>query len=46
MKIPRGVVKDVLIHIDKYYYYVDFIVIDTRHVQDPKKHALVILSRC
>ena len=44
MKIPRGIIEDVLIKIDKFYYLVDFIVIDTQRVQDPKKHTPVILS--
>ncbi|KAH9800793.1 hypothetical protein KPL71_000796 [Citrus sinensis] len=45
MKIPRGIIEDVLIQIDKFYYPVDFIVIDTQHVRDPKKHTPVILGR-
>ncbi|KAH9723597.1 hypothetical protein KPL70_007175 [Citrus sinensis] len=45
MKIPRGIIEDVLIQIDKFYYPVDFIVIDTQHVHDPKKHTPVILGR-
>ena len=45
IKIPRGIIEDVLIHIDKLYYPIDFIVINTLHVQDPKKHTLVILGR-
>ena len=45
MKIPHGIIEDVLIQIDKFYYHIDFIVIDTHHVQDPKKHTLIILGR-
>lgn len=45
MKIPRGIVEDVLIQIDKFYYPVDFIVIDTQHVHDPKKHTPIIIGR-
>ena len=45
MKIPRGIIEDVLIQIDKFFYPVDFIVIDTQHVRDPKKHTPVILGR-
>ena len=45
MKIPRGIIEDVLIQIDKFYYPVDFIGIDTQHVQDPKKYTSVILDR-
>ena len=29
MKIFRGIIKDVLIQIDKFYYPIDFIIIDT-----------------
>ncbi|KAH9801696.1 hypothetical protein KPL71_001121 [Citrus sinensis] len=45
MKIPRSIIEDVFIQIDKFYYHVDFIVIDTQHVHDPKKHTPVILGR-
>ena len=45
MKIPCGIIEDVLILIEKFYYHVDFIVIDTQHVQDPKKHTPIILGR-
>ena len=29
IKIPKGTVKDVLIQVDKFYYPVDFVVLDT-----------------
>ena len=45
MKIPRGIIEDVLIQIDKFYHPVDFIVVDTQHVQNLKKHTPVILGR-
>jgi hypothetical protein len=32
VKIPRGIVKDVLIKVDKFYFLVDFIVLDTEPV--------------
>ena len=32
MKIPRGIVKDVLVQVDKFYFPVDFFVLDTQHV--------------
>lgn len=28
MKIPRGIVEDVLIHVDKFFYHGDFITLD------------------
>ena len=36
IKIPRGIVEDVLIQVDKFYFPVDFIVIDTQPIQDSK----------
>ena len=32
MKIPRGIVKDVLVQVDKFYFSVDFFVLDTQPV--------------
>ena len=32
VKIPQGIVKDVLIKVDKFYFPVDFIVLDTESV--------------
>ena len=29
IKIPKGIVEDVLIQVDKFYYPVDFVVLDT-----------------
>ena len=34
MKRPRGIIEDVLIKVDKFYYPMDFIVIDTEPVYD------------
>jgi DNA-directed RNA polymerase beta subunit len=31
--VPRGIVKDVLIQVDKFIYLVDFFVLDTQHVE-------------
>ena len=31
-KIPRGIVKDVLVQVDKFYFPVDFVVLDTQPV--------------
>ncbi|KAH9671232.1 hypothetical protein KPL70_017283 [Citrus sinensis] len=44
-KIPRGIVEDVLIQVDKFYFPVDFIVIDTQPIQDSRKHIPFILGR-
>jgi hypothetical protein len=33
VRVPRGIVEDVLIQVDKFYFPVDFIVLDTEPVQ-------------
>jgi hypothetical protein len=33
VKVPRGIVEDVLVKVDKFIYLVDFIVLDTQHVE-------------
>ncbi|RVW41463.1 Retrovirus-related Pol polyprotein from transposon 17.6 [Vitis vinifera] len=38
MKIPRGMIEDVLVQVDKFYYPVDFVVLDT----DPLSNELII----
>ena len=45
VKVPRGIVEDVLIKVDKFYFPVDFIVLDTDPVQNPGSQILVILGR-
>ncbi|XP_026399773.1 uncharacterized protein LOC113295658 [Papaver somniferum] len=45
VKVPRGVVENVLIQIDKFYYPVDFIVLDTQPVANASKEIHVILGR-
>ena len=30
VKIPKGIVEDVLVKVDKFYYLVDFVVLDTK----------------
>ena len=32
VKIPRGIVNDVLVQVDKFYFPVDFVVLDTQPV--------------
>ncbi|KAK9187542.1 hypothetical protein WN944_018939 [Citrus x changshan-huyou] len=44
-KIPRSIVEDVLIQVDKFYFPVDFIVIDTQPIQDLRKHIPIIIGR-
>ncbi len=45
IKIPRGVVEDVLVQIDKFYFSVDFIVLDTQPVMNCTTPIPVILGR-
>ena len=45
MKIPRSIVEDVLILVDKFYFSVDSIVSDTQLAQDSKKHIPIILGQ-
>jgi len=33
VKVPRGIVEDVLVQVDKFIYHVDFIVLDTQPVE-------------
>jgi hypothetical protein len=44
VKVPRGIVEDVLIKVDKFYFPVDFIVLDTKPVQVIRSEILVILG--
>ena len=32
VKIPRGIVKDVLVQVEKFYFLFDFVVLDTQPV--------------
>ncbi|XP_026417285.1 uncharacterized protein LOC113312765 [Papaver somniferum] len=45
VRIPRGIVEDVLINVDKFFFPMDFIVLDTQPVQNPDNHILVILGQ-
>ena len=45
VKIPRGIVKDVLVQVDKFYFPVDFVMLDTQHVVNQGTQFLVILGR-
>jgi hypothetical protein len=45
VKVPRGIIEDVLIKVDKFYFLVDFIVLDTEPVQVIGTEIPVILGR-
>jgi len=33
VKVPKGIIKDVLVQVNKFIYLMDFIVLDTQHVE-------------
>ena len=45
IKIPKGTVEDVLIQVDKFYYPMDFVVLDTEPVVVGANHVPIILGR-
>ena len=45
IKIPKGTIEDVLIQVDKFYYPVDFLVLDIEPVAVGANHVPIILGR-
>ncbi|XP_052307391.1 uncharacterized protein LOC127905093 [Populus trichocarpa] len=45
IKIPRGIVEDVLVQVDKFYFPVDFVVLDTAPIQGSNAPIPVILGQ-
>ena len=45
VKIPKGIVEDVLVKIDKFYYPVDLVVLDTKPIANEPNHVPIILGR-
>ena len=45
VKIPKGIVEDVLMKVDKFYYPVDFVVLDTEPIASGPNHLPIILGR-
>ena len=45
IKIPKGTVEVVLIQVDKFYYLVDFVVLDTKPVAVGTNYVPIILGR-
>ena len=45
VKIPKGIVEDVLVKVDKFYYPVDFVVLDTEPMASGPNHVPIILGR-
>ncbi|RVW84711.1 hypothetical protein CK203_046721 [Vitis vinifera] len=44
VKFPRGIIEDVLIQIDNFYYSVDFVVLDTEQGTSGLNHVPIILG--
>ena len=45
VKIPKGIVEDVLVKVDKFYYLVNFVVLDTEPIENGPNHVPIILGR-
>ena len=45
VKIPKGTIKDVLVQVDKFYYLVDFVVLDTEPKAVGANYVPIILGR-
>ena len=45
VKISKGIVEDVLVKVDKFYYPVDFVVLDTEPIASGPNHVPIILGR-
>ena len=45
VKIPKGIVEDVFVKVDKFYYLVDFVVLDTEPIIIGPNHVPIILGR-
>ena len=45
VKILKGIVEDVLVKVDKFYYPVDFVVLDTEPVAIGSHYVPIILGR-
>ena len=45
VKIPKGIVEDVMVKVDKFYYPVDFVVLDTEPIANGPNHVPIILGR-
>nr|CAN67503.1 hypothetical protein VITISV_016516 [Vitis vinifera] len=44
VKIPRGIIEDVLVQVDNFYYPVDFVVLDTDPIVKEANHVPIILG--
>ena len=45
VKIPKGIVEDVLVKVDNFYYAMDFVVLDTEPMAESTRQVPIILGR-
>ena len=45
VKIPKGIVEDVLVKVEKFYYPMDFVVLDTEQIASGPNHVPIILGK-
>ena len=45
VKVPRGVVEDILVKVDNFYYPIDFVVLDMQPLANVGTQILIILGR-
>ena len=45
VKIPRGIIEDVLVQVDNFYYPMDFVVLDTDPIVKETSYVPIILGR-
>ena len=45
VKIPKGIVEDVLVKVDNFYYQVDFVVLDTEPMAESTHQVPIIIRR-
>ena len=45
VKTAKGIVEDVLVKVDKFYYPVDFLVLETEPIENGPNHVPIILGR-
>ena len=45
VKIPRGIIENVLVQVDNFYYPVDFIVLDTNPIVKETNYIPILLRR-
>ena len=45
VKIPKGTIEDVLVQVEKFYYLVDFVVLDTKPGDVGANYVPIILGR-